>query len=139
MAMVGVTLDGVGVGLTRLGFEDSPMMQPLEANFYRTLGALTVLFFFAYIRPVNFFQKFKSLKMNQRTIVLIGAVSGTYVSLWLYLSAIQIGHLASISAIGVTSPFFAALIEHIYRREKPSKYLLIAGALFLAGFSILIR
>lgn len=155
MAIIGVSMDSTGVLLTRFAFEDSPHTQPLEGHLIRCFGAL-----FAYVCVAGFihsrrwlmrsnggpqntapvvglFSNFLRFDNPSRALILLGCFAGTYLSLCLYLTAIQIGHLASISAISITGPMFAALLEAIIHKKRPSRYLGIAFLFFICGFTIL--
>lgn len=153
MAIIGVSMDSTGVLLTRYAFEQSPHTQPLEGHAIRCVGALLSYVVIAGVihlyrrhkmldtrTPViGLIANFRSFDWKSRGLLLLGCFGGTYLSLCLYLTAIQIGHLASISAIAITGPMFAALLESIIQRRRPSSYLMLAFVLFLGGFYILVR
>lgn len=136
-AVLGVSLDCLGIILSRYGFDQSPQVLPVEGNFYRCIGALITFFIFTRISPIYLWQNFYRLKITDKGLAFLSSFLGTFLSLWLFLSAIQIGHLATISAIAVTAPFLAALFETIFYKEKPSQYLLVASCFFIIGFSVL--
>lgn len=138
-AALAISLDGIGVGLTRFGFSQSPEINPIEANIYRILGALFIFMILSRFLEFNLKNNFKSLKLKERYLVIIGSVTGTFLSLWLYLSAIEYGHLASLSALTATGPFFASLFESIYHRTWPSKYWWCSVVFFLLGFFLLLK
>jgi drug/metabolite transporter (DMT)-like permease len=152
MAIVGVSMDSAGVVLTRIAFESSPHTQPLEGHLIRCVGALAAYVLIAafihgrrYLSGsaertpvIGLFTNFLRFDGKSRALILLGCFAGTYLSLCLYLTAIQIGHLASISAIAITGPMFAALLESLLNKKRPSKYLGIAFCFFIAGFSVLI-
>jgi drug/metabolite transporter (DMT)-like permease len=152
MAIIGVSMDSFGVILTRLAFENSKHTQPLEGHLIRCFGALAAyvaIAAFVHTRRrltnstdrtpvVGLFTNFLRFDVKSRALILLGCFAGTYLSLCLYLTAIQIGHLASISAIAITGPMFAALLETLIHKRQPSKYLGLAFAFFLCGFAILV-
>ncbi len=152
MAIIGVSMDSMGVILTRLAFETSPHTQPLEGHLIRCIGALSAyLLIAAFVHSrrlvtkspertpvIGLLTNFLRFDGASRALILLGCFAGTYLSLCLYLTAIQIGHLASISAISITGPMFAALLESIIYKRVPSKYLAAAFVLFLCGFAILV-
>lgn len=136
-ALSGVCLDSVGICLSRFAFNQSPQVIALEGNFYRTIGALAVLFVLMYLQKEKLWVPFQKMNLKNRLIVCSASFAGTFLSLWLFLTAIQVGHLATVSSIAVTAPFWAALFEHIYSKEWPSQYLLFAFVPFLSGAYIL--
>jgi drug/metabolite transporter (DMT)-like permease len=152
MATIGVSMDTAGVLLTRFAFEKSPYTQPLEGHLVRCIGALlsyAVIAAFIHARRrargstertpvIGLVTNFLRLDLKSRGLLLLGCFGGTYLSLCLYLTAIQIGHLASLAAIAITGPMFAALLESIIQRKRPSRYLVIAFGLFLCGFFVLL-
>lgn len=139
-ALMGVSLDACGLLLTKQAFQETQGLSVFFANAIRS-GA-TILGFFV-VSWIPYFQlklvsPFLQLQTKDKGLVVMASFLGTFMSLAFYLHAIQIGHLATISAIAGTSPLFATLLE-IYKGEKRmTRYL--AGALvsFVAGVSILI-
>lgn len=152
MALIGVSMDSLGVLLTRYAFEQSPHTQPLEGHFIRCVGALLSYAVIAlilivrrrlrhstYHTPViGLITHFRKFDVKSRALLLLGCFGGTYLSLCLYLTAIQTGHLASLAAIAITGPMFAALLEAVIYRKRPSPYLLVAFVFFVGGFTILL-
>ncbi|MDX9730190.1 MAG: DMT family transporter [Bdellovibrionales bacterium] len=152
MALIGVTLDSSGVLMTRFAFEQSPHTAPLEGHLIRCAGALTcyaLVAAFLHLRRrlkgsldrtpvIGLFSRFRALTGREKGLILLGCFGGTYLSLSLYLTAIQTGHLASISAIAITGPMFAAFLETVIQKKRPSRYLLLALACFIGGFSVLV-
>lgn len=152
MAIIGVSMDSAGVLLTRFAFEHSPQTRPLEGHFIRCIGALLSYAVVALVihlkrrlkkstdfTPViGLFSGFLRLDTKSRGLLLLGCFGGTYLSLCLYLTAIQIGHLASLAAISITGPMFAALLESLIQKRRPSRHLLMAFAFFICGFYVLL-
>ncbi len=147
-ALIGVAMDTGGVVITRLAFDQSPTTHPLEGHAIRCTGALLFyLFLYGLLRlrhpnpsapVIGLLLHFRRLDPRSRALILFGCFAGTYLSLCLYLTAIQIGHLASLSAISITGPMFAALIESVLAKKRPTPWLIGAFVLFIAGFAILI-
>jgi len=137
-ALVGVMFDNCGVILSRWAFDQMPSMTAFQANFLRCSGALIFFFVFARLHAIQLKAGWRKLNPSGKRLAVIAVCLGTYLSLFLYLTAIKIGHLASISALGVVGPIIASAMECAYTRQRPSKYLLSALLLFIAGFSILI-
>jgi drug/metabolite transporter (DMT)-like permease len=137
-AMLGVFLDAIGTILTRYGFDHAPDIEPLQGHVYRCIGAVLGFVVLARFWPFDFFGRMKRLSKAAWIYLLLGSFAGCFLSLALYLTAVRYGHLASLSAIAVTSPLFAALLEAGIHRRKPSKYLLAAFGMFLVGLWILV-
>jgi drug/metabolite transporter (DMT)-like permease len=136
-ALVGVAFDNCGVVLSRWAFDQVPAMDALQANFLRCSGALAFYAVFAQVRRVDLAKGWRKLDRGGKKLAFISAAMGTFLALFLYLTAVKIGHLASISALGVVGPILTSAMECAYYRKAPSKYLLTALALFLGGFSLL--
>lgn len=138
-ALIGVFLDACGILLTKKSFEMNPEMSAFLANAIRSgataLGFFVVSFFIPKI--VNLKAPFISLSRKERNVVIFASVLGTFASLAFYLKAIQVGHLATISAIAGTSPLFATLFEISQGRKKMTLFLALALIFFAIGFSIL--
>jgi drug/metabolite transporter (DMT)-like permease len=137
-ALTGVAFDNCGVILSRWSFDQVPAMSAFQANFIRCSGALIFFAFYTWVHPVKLQAGWQKLNGRGRQLAFAAAGLGTFVSLFLYLTAVKIGHLASISALGVVGPIITSAMECVYYRRPPSKYLLTALALFLGGFSLLI-
>jgi drug/metabolite transporter (DMT)-like permease len=138
-AIIGVLFDTCGILLSRGAFNLSPHVGAMEGQFLRCTGALLGFAVMGCFRPLPVLTGFLKCDLRQRSMLIVACLGGTYLSLILYLSAVKIGHLASIASIAITGPVFATSIECLVQRKKPSAYLLVAFALFSMGFFILLR
>lgn len=133
-AFSGMVLDAGGVLLTRFAFDKNPMTSPLEGNFYRCIGAVLVYIVIRKFSPFHFRARLKSMSRRSLLFLCMGAFFGTYLSLMLYLQAIQVAQsLALISSISITAVIFSSTFECIWEKKAPSKYLLVAFIFFLIG------
>ncbi len=114
LAMAAVSMDAVGIVTTRLGFDLSPQIQPLEGHFYRCVGASLGFFILQFFYPFGFVKNFVSLKLKSRVLVVGAGFLGTFLSLWASFIALQKGHIATLTAVNITSPFLATVFESIY-------------------------
>ncbi|MCB0367146.1 MAG: DMT family transporter [Bdellovibrionales bacterium] len=138
-ALCGVGMDTFGILLTRWGFDQSPMVTPMEGHLYRCLGAVVGFALMSRFWRLDLLGTFQRLEVRGRWLVVGASLGGTYLSLLLYLWALQIGHLASLSAIAITGPLFAALLESLVHRHKPSRQMWWALLLFVCGFYLLLQ
>lgn len=136
-AFGGVLLDCAGVLMTRYAFELDDSVSVVEANFYRCLGAGVGFVLMARFFKMSLKKRFTKLKTQTKLLVLLASFSGTFLSLWIYLTALETGHLAKIAAVVGAGPLFTALIESIYFRRWPSRYLWVSLFFFFIGFVIL--
>jgi drug/metabolite transporter (DMT)-like permease len=144
VAGLAAILDASGLLLTRWAFDHAPKLQVFEANFVRCLFALLVLILLDHglkhknpQRPL-FWDRWKTLGFKLKALALVGAVFGTYLSLTLWLKAVSIGHLATITAIaGSSSPLLSNAMECVLEKRTPSLALWAAVVFFLIGFSSL--
>lgn len=137
-AFLGMLLDAVGVTITRYGFDLNPQISPFEGNFYRCIGALLCYFMVRKYRPFHFRNNLKKLNKKSLLLVTFGAFLGTFLALACYLEAIKTAHLASITAISITSVIFSATFECIWERKLPNKYLMISFLWFAFGMKFLL-
>jgi drug/metabolite transporter (DMT)-like permease len=135
-AMIGVSLDTTGIIMTKFGFEDNNA-HFFQANFVRSLGAFVGFLILSRFMTIDFTRVFRGLVRKDKNLVLIASFCGTFMSLSIYMAAIKIGHLASISAIAVTGPFTASTLECILQKKWPSRYQVTAFLFFLVGFYLL--
>lgn len=137
-ACLGMIIDGIGVIITRYAFDMNKAITGFEGNFYRCLGAVIAYILISRFRPFHFRKHLHSLSKRGIIYVTIGALFGTFLSLAFYLEAIKIGHLASLSAIAITSVIFSALFEHIWERKWPNRYLVLAFIFFACGMKFIL-
>lgn len=136
--IIGVTLDAIGVVLTRTAFEMDPAATSWEGNFYRSIGAVMIMLFIYRIKPFGLIENFKIQSLKGRGAIVLGSFLGTFLSLGFYLKAVQTGHLATISAISITGSLFSSTFECLYEKRWPSIYLVISYGLFLIGTKFLL-
>jgi drug/metabolite transporter (DMT)-like permease len=137
-ALTGVIFDNCGLILSRWAFDQAQDMNAFQANFLRCSGALLFFAAFSFFRPLKLREGWTKLDKSSRRLAFLAVAMGTFLSLFLYLTAVKIGHLASLSALGVVGPILTSAMECTYYRKRPSSYLLTALILFVVGFSILI-
>lgn len=138
-AFVGVLLDNVGIVLSRQAFDLSPATTAFTANLIRSAGSVLPLLVFAHFSGEKVFRRFGRLEWRDRSLVVFSAFMGSFLSLSLWLTALKIGMIAGLAAVGSFNPIAASLWEWLLLRRRPSPYLIAALALFLAGFFLLIR
>ncbi len=139
LALGGMALDGAGVLITRKVFDGDASLSPLLTNFYRTMGALIFFYVLALKRKdLKLFLPLKSLPSKEIVGVTLGALFGTFISLSLYLAAVQHAHLASLSGVAITGTIFSAFFECIWQKRFPTRYLIAAFVSFLLGMKILV-
>ncbi len=132
-----MTLDALGLIVTRYNFDQNPSITAMEGNFYRCFGAILFFIVLSQIRPINFISLWKKQTLKGKTTIIIGSIFGTFLSLGLYLKAIQSAHLASLSGVAITGAIFSATLECIINKKWPSKYLLMAFGFFIIGMNFI--
>lgn len=137
-AVIGVLLDNVGVVLSRRAFDLSPGVSAFTANAVRSLAAVSLLLLANYWLKARVLREFGRLPWKDRSLVTFASFFGTFLSLSAWLTALKIGHIGSLAAVGSFNPVAASLWEWVLLRKRPTPYLLVALALFLAGFFLLL-
>lgn len=137
-AFLGMMFDGIGVMLTRYGFDKAVDITVFEGNLYRAIGALVFFTIISRVFKFSFRANFQSLARSGQFLLLFAVFLGTFLSLGFYLQAIRTGDLAIVTAIAVTGVIFAAVFESLFKRQWPTKYLYIAFAFFIAGMYFLL-
>ena len=138
-AILGVGLDAAGVLLTKAAFEQNPNLSPFYANTFRS--GITVLGFMI-MGMIPWFQlsllkPFKEFKSPEKIKISFMSFLGTFVALGFYLTAMKMGHLATVTAIAGTSPLFATLFETVTGKKKVTSYLVVGTLFFIAGICVL--
>ena len=136
-AFTGVLFDAVGVALSRQSYEASPDLGPFQANATRAFGALIGFLALSPLFLKKVTHDLRRMRPRDRNAMLIACVFGTFLSLTFYLSALKTAHVATLTAISITSPVWVSLIEHVQLKSWPSRYLWSAFALFLFGFFLM--
>ena len=118
--------------LTRIVFDENPLMTTFHANVLRTLFAVIILISICFIR----YRSFTIVPLKEALsdkLLLFTPVLGTFLALIFFIQAVKTGNLIIVSAVGVTGPIFASTLECVYNKEWPSKYLIFALSLFIFG------
>lgn len=137
IAVAAISLDATGVLLTRWAFEQAPQLPSATANFIRSGSCVLAFALWSLWRPVGLWRGFQALALQTRALVFFASFFGTCISLYMYLNALKVGHLASISAIAATSPLWAAFFEFVFFKQKPSKTLYFTFVAFAFGMYFL--
>lgn len=138
MALAGLTLDALGILITRSVFDHNLEIHPLTSNFYRTIGALLFFFILNFFKPIGPIKHFLSLNKKEKILAMLAPLLGTYLSLGLFLMAVQTGSLATISGIAITGTIFSTLFECVIQKKYPSKYFYLSFIFFLIGMKFLL-
>ncbi|MGZ3651654.1 MAG: EamA family transporter [Bdellovibrionota bacterium] len=138
-AFLGVLLDNVGIVLSRQAFDLSPGTTAFTANVIRCIGSVIPLLIWGAFSGEKVFRRFGRLEWRDRALVVFSGFMGSFLSLALWLTALKIGMIGGLAAVGSFNPIAASLWEWLLLRRRPSAYLIAALVLFLSGFFLLIR
>ena len=140
LAFAGIIFDAVGLVLSRMSFEQDPLLTTFNVNIFRIFGALVALQLLTFFKSEpKLTEGVKSLSKRDLIIVSSGAILGTYISLSFYLKAIQIGNLGVVSAVSLSGVLFSATFECIKKRQWPSKYFMLAMSCFFIGMYFVLK
>lgn len=135
-SFIGLFLNSFSCILTRMGCDQSPLIDSIEGNLIRVLGALFCFIIFRpFLGPVNLINVFKKFNQKEKFLIFGGSFFATVLSLVLYISAVKKGNLTTITAIGLSLPLFSFTLEAILERKKPSKAILMSLFFFILGAS----
>lgn len=137
-AFLGITLDAVGTMMTREAYELNPGLETFQVNVIRCVGALIG---FMMMSPKSYFkiaQDMLALRKREVTLVVAASFCGCFLSLTFYLAALKFAHVGTLTAISITGPVWVSLLESLYHRRLPSKYLVSAFVFFLLGFYLMV-
>lgn len=136
-ALVGVLFDNSGLLLSRWAFDQVPDLGAIQTNVWRCGGAFVFFVLFSQWKNVGWKAGWQKLTPKWQRLAVLSVFLGTFLSLLFYLTAIKIGHLASISGVGMAGPMISAAFECVYYRKRPTWYLLVAMGFYLIGLAIL--
>lgn len=137
-AFLGISMDAIGVMLTRSGYEFTPGLETFQVNVIRCIGALVG---FLMINPKSYVQVARDviiLKKREITLLIGASICGCFISLALWLAAVKYAHIGTLTAISITGPVWVAMLESLYHRRLPNLYLVGAFAFFLTGFYLML-
>jgi drug/metabolite transporter (DMT)-like permease len=134
--LFGVLLDFTGVLITKWAMNNGDHAI-IEVYFWRMLGALIGLMLFHLILRKQAFRFTLDETGRDKWLFVLACVAGTFVSLWCYLKAIEIGPLSSVAAVAVTGPLFAGLFEWLFQKKPLTINLILSLFCFSMGFYLL--
>lgn len=135
LAVTGVLLDASGVIISRHVFDHSDY-SAAEVHLYRCWGALIFFALYSYIKPIKLRENFQKLSSREQLLAVVCSISGLYLALLFHLQSIKLGHLATISAIGGTTPLLATVFETLFFKKPFTRYLLLALIFYSLGMAI---
>ncbi len=137
-AILGVTLDNVGVVMSRKGLDLSPDTNAITANLIRSFAGMIPLLLAAAVMKEKVWARFRALTVKDKFTATAAAFCGTYMSLTLWITALKIGHIGSLAGVGSFNPVAASIWEWILGKKRPTVYLIAALILFFSGFALLL-
>lgn len=138
-ALAAAFFDGVGVLLTRYAFNHWPEIHLFHANFIRVLGGLLTFVLIARFEKINLVANFKIMPRDLKALAIAAGFCGTFVSLYFWLKAISIGHLATVGAVGGLGPLFVLVFESLVYRQWPSKYTIASVIISIIGMLFIVN
>lgn len=138
-AIIGVILDSTGIILSRKGFDLSPGTSSFTANALRCVASILPFAFLAHFRGEKIWGAFRALGKREKALAAGASFLGTFLSLALWLTALKVGHIGGLAAVGSFNPISAAAWEWILHRKAPTPYFFAALGLFLVGFFLLLQ
>ena len=136
-AFAGIVLDAIGVMLTRTAYELTPEMGAMQVNVIRCIGALIGFIMISARSFGPILTDFKAMKPREIYLLVVACICGTFISLALYLTALKHAHVASLTAVAITGPVWVSILECLWERKLPNRYLTVAFLFFLAGFYLM--
>ncbi len=137
-AFLGISLDAIGVMLTRAGYEINPGLETFQVNFIRAIGALGGFFLLGPRSYLTLPKEVFSLRNREMGLLLASCFCGCFLSLTLYLAALKYAHVGTLTAIAITGPVWVSLLECLYYRKFPNIFLIVAFTFFLGGFYLMV-
>jgi len=137
-AFLGISLDALGVMLTREAYESNVELQTFQVNVMRCIGALSGFLLISPKSYITVAKDFVGLRKREMSLVIGSAICGCFLSLTMYLAALKYAHVGTLTAIAITGPVWVSLLECLYHRRLPNLYLMVAFCFFLTGFYLMV-
>lgn len=130
------SLATLGWSLSGLFVRWVPDLDAWTINGYR--GPATALFLLTYL-AIRYRSDLPRHLWPEQPQALIAVGTFFAVGSTLYVCAVAMGTVASVSVLGATSPFFAALLAWVFMRERASALVLAASVVAMVGVAIVVR
>jgi hypothetical protein len=137
-AFLGITLDAIGVMMTREAYELNAGLETFQVNVIRCIGALTGFFLISPKSYIIVATDVWNLRKREISLLLGCAICGCFISLTLYLAALKYAHVGTLTAIAITGPVWVSMLECLYHKRLPNRYLIGAFIFFLTGFYLMV-
>ena len=126
----------LGWSLSGLFVRWMPELDGWTVNGYRAPATAICLFIYLALRYRGDLKRHLWPRQPQ-ALLAVGTFFGVGSTLYVY--ALTMGTVASVSVLGATSPFFAALLAWLVMRERTAAVALAATVVALAGVAIVVR
>lgn len=137
-AFLGITMDAIGVMLTREAYELNAGLETFQVNVIRCLGALSGFLLISPKSYITVAQDVWKLRKREISLLLGASFCGCFLSLTMYLAALKYAHVGTLTAIAITGPVWVSMLECLYHKRLPNIYLLMAFSFFLTGFYLMV-
>ncbi len=137
-AFLGITLDAIGVMMTREAYELNTGLETFQVNVIRCIGALIGFFLISPKSYLTVATDVWNLRKREISLLLGSAICGCFISLTLYLAALKYAHVGTLTAIAITGPVWVSMLECLYHKRLPNFYLVGAFMFFLTGFYLMV-
>ncbi len=137
-AFLGITLDAIGVMMTREAYELNSGLETFQVNVIRCSGALIGFFLISPRSYLTVATDVWNLRKREISLLLGSAICGCFISLTLYLAALKYAHVGTLTAIAITGPVWVSMLECLYHKRLPNFYLVGAFLFFLTGFYLMV-
>lgn len=137
-AFLGITLDAIGVMMTREAYEINPGLETFQVNVLRCIGALAG---FVMMSPKSYLKiaaDVRGLRKREISLLIGASFCGCFLSLTMYLAAVKFAHIGTLTAISITGPVWVSLLECLYHKRLPSLFLVMAFLFFVVGFYLML-
>lgn len=137
-AFLGITLDAIGVMMTREAYELNSGLETFQVNVIRCIGALAGFFLISPKSYLTVATDVWNLRKREISLLVGSAICGCFISLTLYLAALKYAHVGTLTAIAITGPVWVSMLECLYHKRLPNFYLVGAFLFFLTGFYLMV-
>ena len=137
-AFLGISLDAIGVMMTREAYEINSGLETFQVNFIRCIGAIIGFMMMSPKSYLKIATDVWSLRKREISLLFGASFCGCFLSLTMYLAAVKFAHIGTLTAISITGPVWVSLLECLYHKRLPSMFLVSAFLFFIAGFYLML-
>lgn len=136
-ALIAASCQAGGMVMSKVGVADDATSSLWAAMIRLTSGTITVALLVVFLKEHSLMQSLKLRGVSNKKWLFIAVLFGTFVGLWLQLTAVKHTDPAIAQTILATAPLFVMTLS-LMQKERITQNMLFGGVLALSGVALLL-